>query len=57
MNKNKQFLKEIGRKNPPSMDEISGDEFLCNTYLKVFYSFDEAVSVSPVEPIEIMPWL
>ncbi len=37
MNKNKEFLKAIGRKDFPSMDEISGDEHLSNTFLKVYY--------------------
>lgn len=57
MSKRKQYLKEIGRKNMPSMDEIAGDEYLYNTYIKVFYNFEQVRTVPPVEKVEIMPWL
>ena len=36
MNKTKEFLKLINRKDLPSMDEIQGDEFLFNSYLAIF---------------------
>ena len=36
MNKTKEFLKLINRKDLPSMDEIAGDEFLFNSYLAIF---------------------
>lgn len=32
----KQFLKAIGRKNAPSLDEIAGDEHMFNTYMAIF---------------------
>ena len=32
----KEFLKAIGRKNAPSLDEIAGDEQMFNTYMAVF---------------------
>jgi len=36
MNKMKEFLKAIDRKNAPSLDEIAGDDKLFNTYMAVF---------------------
>jgi len=36
MSKMKTFLKKIGRKNLPSMNEIAGDEELFNAYMEVF---------------------
>jgi len=38
MSKTKEFLKAIGRKNLPSMEEIKGDEALFNAYLEIFGS-------------------
>lgn len=32
----KEFLRAIGRKNAPSLDEIAGDEHMFNTYMAIF---------------------
>lgn len=32
----KEFLKAIGRKNLPGMNEIAGDEEMYNAYMRIF---------------------